>query len=245
MYRCSYRLLDPVATGARLALACFCIFISFPVTSALPYQQSPIDQGDGYFSNASAGAQNADNFTFSSSVSLESITWWGSYDGADTDAFIVRILSDGGGTPGSILQDYTPSSVSVSPTSLLDVANAPVYRYDYNLPSAISLLPSTYYLSITNETLNFSWYWLVGSGGDTTIWSRGDDSDPWIQHGTADVAFALNGTVQTNSVPLPGTLVLFGIGLWSMRILDFLRRRHHARKGSFSLEVGILTPFSF
>ena len=212
----------------KILLACLALASPVPALSALLHGQAPIDGGSRAFSNASAGAQNADNFTVSDPERIESITWWGSYDAVDADNFIVRILSDSAGAPGAVLRDYQSISVTVTPTALADVYAAPVYRYDFTLPDALVLPSGSFSLSVMNETQNFAWYWLAGSGGDSGDWQRVGDGDAWSRQANGDLAFGIGGTRLT-ALAEPPSLVLFGLGLPTLTV-GLARNRHKASR---------------
>lgn len=193
----------------------FCLALSVWLPSAagasLLHGQMPLDGGAWVFSNASSGAQNADGFSASGPEQVESISWWGGYDAPEADNFIVRLLSDSGGTPGSVLRDYQPASVAVTPTALLSFHGNPVYRYDFALPDTLVLPSGTFYVSIMDETQDSGWYWLAGSGSGGA-WLRADDGDGWTRNTGVSLAFTVNGTRRA-ALAEPGSLALVGAGL--------------------------------
>ncbi len=195
-------------TLASLLLAC----AAFPAIATTVVDQAPVDGGDGLLSNLSSNLQNADNFSVAGAISVQSLRWWGSYDGApDADSFVVRILADDSGSPSSVIaREYTPVAVMASATGLLDIAGSTLYQYDFALPAGFDLATGAYYLSIMNETLNANWYWAFGSGGDATNWARAADGDSWGA-GRADFSFSIAGAAL--EVPEPGVLALLAIGL--------------------------------
>lgn len=176
------------------------------------YQQSPVDGGDAIFANASSGAIIADNFSVGNSFNLESLSWWGSYDTNDSDNFIIHLHADASGLLGTLIHDYSSISVSKTVTALTDISNAPVYRYDFSLPTVVSLTAGNYYLSITNETTASGWYWLNGSGGDAQQWALASDGSTWTVGSTNDLAFMVQYT-QTSAVPVPPAFLLMMSGL--------------------------------
>lgn len=180
------------------------------------YSQAPIPDGDGRFSHFTAGAQNADNFVLSASATITDLRWWGSYDGVDTDNFLVRILSNSAGSPGTISQTYINPVVTRSSTSLTDIAGSDVYQYDLDVLD-FGLTAGTYYVSVMNDTTTANWYWLFGTGGDSQSWSRGTDVDPWAI-GSDDFALEILGTVRSvpTPTPEPETLVLLLMGFAAM-----------------------------
>jgi hypothetical protein len=217
--------------SAKILLACLALALPLPALSALLHGQAPVDGGDGAFSNASAGAQNADNFSVSAPEHIESITWWGSYDTLDTDSFIVRILSDSAGAPGPVLRDYQSISVTATPTALADIQAAQVYRYDFTLPDSLLLPPGSFYLSVTDETQNSAWHWLADSGGDSAGWQRVGDGDAWSPQANAGLAFGVNGRPAAGLPELaePSSAWLFGMGLLPLAA-GLSRDRHKMAK---------------
>jgi hypothetical protein len=191
--------------------------------AAVLYEQPPVDHGIGYFANSNTPQQIADDFTLGGSVSLQSITWWGGYDGnidAGDDDFLVRLYSGISGT-GTLLQEYTSAPFIRTTTSLLDGAGNSVYQYDFDLAAPLSLSGGSYYLFVENLGSS-DWFWLTGSAGNAQLWGRGDDSNTWTGY-SGNLAFRLNGT-PTRAVPEPGSLALLlvagaGFGL--------ARRRGH------------------
>jgi hypothetical protein len=203
------------------------------------YTQTPVDGGDGLFSNVSAGAQNADDFTVPSTERMDRLTWWGSYDAPDTDDFIVRIFTDSAASPNTLLREYTTITVTATPTLLNTVNGTPIYQYDFALPDSLVLATGTFYLSVMNETQNNAWYWQMGAIGNsapTVMWSRQADGDPWTQNYDGNLAFAIEATPTTPSPELvePETLLLFASGGISLLF--------NARTYSSSLEANPMQP---
>lgn len=180
-------------------------------SQASTYQQAPLDQGNAIFANTSSGAIIADNFSFASTVNLYSLSWWGSYDTSDSDAFIIDIYADAGGSPGTLIQDYSGISATKHSTTLTDISSAPVFRYDYTLPSALTVNAGHYYLNISNETTVSGWYWLTSNQGDTQQWALSVDNS-WLVSAN-DLAFNLNYSDASSAVPEPSLFSLMVLGL--------------------------------
>ena len=195
------------------------------------YSQAPIDGGDGRFSHFAAGTQNADNFVLSNPAVISDLRWWGSYDGTDTDNFLVRILANSAGSPGAIVRSFTSPAVVRSATSLTDILGAEVYQYDFDLTN-FALTAGTYYVSVMNDTTAANWYWLFGTGGDSQSWSRGTDGDLWTT-GSDDFALTVFGIPQAvpTPAPEPATLGLLLAGFAAMgagRVASKRRTDHSA-----------------
>jgi len=73
-------------------------FMAATVNAGVLLQQSPLDNGTGFYSSIGGGAQNADNFAFGAPVKLDGIGWWGSYSDDQGDDFVVRLFSDNNGS---------------------------------------------------------------------------------------------------------------------------------------------------
>ena len=194
-----------------LIIATLLIGLISSADASVSYQQNPVNEGNVIFANTSMGAIIADNFSVASAFNLESLSWWGSYDTNDSDNFIITLHSDASGVPGTQLQEYSSINVTATATSLFDISAAPVYRYDYTLPNALSLASGSYYLSITNETTASGWYWLTGTGGDAQHWNLDSDGSTWVVNSGSDLAT----TVQYSAaaVPVPSAFLLMMAGL--------------------------------
>lgn len=194
-------------------LASLFIAIAGNAQAGVTYAHNPSDGGDAFFSNTSAGAILAENFSVGKSFSLEALSWWGSYDSPEQDSFLFDIYSDAGGAPGTKVLAGGSASVTRSSTSLTDFWGDDVFRYNYVLPTALSLAAGTYYLSVTNETSQSGWYWMTSSSGDGRQWSSTDGS-VWLPESFGDLAFSVQYTeAQVSAVPEPSTALLMVSGL--------------------------------
>lgn len=191
---------------AGWAFAAFLALVTSTASAGVLYQQLPLDNGVGYYANPNSPQQVADDFTLGGSVSLESLTWWGGYDGnidAGDDDFLVRLYSNIADT-GTVLQEFSPVSFTSTPTSLVDVAGNDIYQYDFALTAGLS--SGTYYLSVQNLGSS-DWFWLESSSGNSALWFRGEDIDAW-SNASGDMAFSLNGTPAQIPEPAPLALLL-------------------------------------
>ncbi|MEI6335610.1 MAG: hypothetical protein WCS87_13710 [Methylococcaceae bacterium] len=194
-----------------LVIATLLIGLISSADASVSYQQDPVNEGNVIFANTSAGAVIADNFSVASAFNLESLSWWGGYDTSDSDNFIITLHSDASGIPGTQLKEYSSINVTATAASLIDISGAPVYRYDYTLPTALSLASGSYYLSITNETTASNWYWLTGTGGDAQHWNLDSDGSTWVVDSSGDLATAVQYSV--TAVPIPPAFLLMMAGL--------------------------------
>lgn len=207
---------------ARWASGCLLAVAAHAASAAVLVAQHPWDDGEAFYANPNFGQQLADDFALDYAVNLQRISWWGIYDGnfeSGDDSFTVRIYSDlaGGGDPTVEL-----SAVAVVPadTGLQDVAGNTVFRYDYDLASALALSKGNYYLFVENLGPS-DWAWLSSEQGVGGSFFRTDDDGPaWevleseISEGVfepASLAFSLEGERQVQAVPEPPALALLGL----------------------------------
>ena len=204
------------------AFAAFLALVTSTASAVILHQQLPLDNGLGYYANPNFPQQMADDFALGGAVNLESITWWGGYDGnldAGDDDFLVRLYSGVSGT-GAVLQEFSPVSFTRTPTSLLDVAGNDIYQYDFALAAPLGLSSGTYYLFVQNLGSS-DWFWQEASSGNGDLWFRGEDTDAWtMAAGQGDMALRLEGTV-----PEPSSLALLGIAGLSMVLAGRRRQR--------------------
>lgn len=208
---------------AGWAFAAFLALATSTASAAVLYQQPPVDGGNGFYANPNFPQQMADDFTLGGAVSLESISWWGGYDGdldAGDDDFLVRLYSDVSGT-GTVQQEFNSAPFTRSTTSLLDGAGNAVYQYDFSLATPVSLSASTYYLFVQNLGTS-EWFWQAASSGNGDLWFRSEDTDVWAME-VGDMALRLEGTPAL--IPEPSSLALFGIAGLSMLLAGRRRQR--------------------
>lgn len=190
--------------------------------SAVVLEQAPLDNGDGYLSKRLAGTTIAEDFRFTTDVTLTSISWWGSYvDSApDPESFTVRIFEDdGAGNPASTSLYETMFAESGNDSGLVDLFGVTVFQYDVSVSSWLLQSGVNYYLSVFSNDDSQEWYWLESSVGDSLIWSRAADGDPWSAESEAlNMSFRLTADQATTNVPEPATLFLLLLpSLWLIR----------------------------
>jgi hypothetical protein len=197
-----------------------------PASAAILVEQPPLDDGVGYYASPNSPQQMADDFNLGTAASLESITWWGGYDGnidAGDDDFLVRLYSSMAGT-GTVLVDFGSVSFSRTPTALLDVAGNEVYQYDFALGTPIALSSGTHFLFVQNLGTS-DWFWQEASSGNGDLWFRGEDTDSWASS-SGDPALRIEGTPA--QAPEPSSLALLGIAGLSMVLAGRRRQRQAA-----------------
>jgi hypothetical protein len=195
-----------------------------PASATVLYQQDPVGGGLGYYANLNSPQQMADDFNLSGAVLLESITWWGGYDGnvdIGDDDFLVRLYSSTTGT-GTVLQEYNAAPFTRTSTALADIAGNDVYQYDFVLPTSLSLSAGTRHLFVQNLGTS-DWFWLEGAPGNGTVMFRGEDTDDWTSYDSADLALRIEGT--PGQAPEPSSLALLGVAGLSMALAGRRRKR--------------------
>ncbi len=190
--------------------------------SAVVLEQAPLNNGDGASGVGPTGTQVAENFQFANSVTLTSISWWGSYDDSapDSESFTVRIFEDdGAGNPANTSLYETTFAGSGNDSSLVDSYGVTVSQYDVSVSSWLLQGGVNYYLSVFSNDDRQNWYWLESSAGDNLIWPRAADVDPWnAESGTLNLSFRLTADQITTNVPEPATLFLVLLpSLWLIR----------------------------
>jgi hypothetical protein len=198
------------------------------------FDQSPLDSGVAYQSNWTGGSQYADNFSFNSEATLESIQWWGSYLTQGDDDFKVQIFSGVSGPEVNPVAEFSSPTVTRTSTSLSDSGKNAVFQYELSIQ--LTLQAGTYYLSVINNNDNSivnndnpsDWLWLQSSSGDQTAWFRQLDGESWVTdvvQGRAGFSFILNGTQQQQPIPEPGILSLLALGALVMGGRQLFQRR--------------------
>lgn len=170
------------------------------------------DQGYTYFE---AGT----NFMLDSAATVNSIKWWGAYDGNQnqTDNFFLRFYA-GGATPGVLLYSFNLGASNKAATGNVMQNTWNEYSYQSTF-SAINLAANTsYFISLSNQnTGTDNWFWANSNGPSNNGASNGGS---WINTG-ASLAFELSNDGPTQAVSAPATLGLLGLSLLALG----LRRR--------------------
>lgn len=209
---------------AGWAFAALMALATGPASATVLYQQDPVAYGVGYYANLNYPQQMADDFNLSGAVLLESISWWGGYDGNidnGDDDFLVRLYSSMTAT-GTVLQEYNAVPFTRTATALADIAGNNVYQYDFVLPTSLSLSAGTRHLFVQNLGTS-DWFWLEGAAGNSTVMYRGEDTDDWTSFGDADLALRIEGT--PGQAPEPSSIALLGMAGLSMALAGRRRRK--------------------
>lgn len=194
------------------------------MASAQTIYENDLIQADNYgFVSNSDGDLSADNFEITGNYQIESITWYGMYDSDDasiTDTFDIKMYDS---SQNLLYQALGITSVIKTGLNLTDSNGQTIYSYSFDVSSfGWELSNGEYLISISNENSEYSdWYWADGQGGDGITYYL--NSGTWdTETYNVDLAFSLDGEpVQTGTVPEPGTMLLFGLGLL---VTTFYRR---------------------
>jgi len=191
------------------------------------YQQTP-NQSDAFFADQSQ--MIFDDFTLSSTATVNSLTWYGGVLSAAPSTFTIDFYSDsGGGIPGALIGSVvTPSNGAVTGKNI--AASTGIDAVMSNLPEEVygaSLTPLTfvagtrYWIEITANTNN-SWGWEEANGGNNTfLFTR--NGGLLTDHRDGDLAFTLSDVSSASSVPEPSSFALLGTGVLGMA--GFARRK--------------------
>ncbi|MEX2217692.1 MAG: hypothetical protein WD749_02945 [Phycisphaerales bacterium] len=109
------------------------------------------------------GQEEADSFSVPQTWILNGATLWAGYSNSPTpptsQTIVLRIFSNSGGLPGSLVATRTVTGVPVLDTGLTMAGfNSPIYQYTVSFAS-ITLSPGQYWLSALGDTVDFTWGW--------------------------------------------------------------------------------------
>jgi hypothetical protein len=192
-----------------------------------------LTEGGNQFSFADR--RRADNFTLPVAGDVEFVRFWGGTESdffgsanlSNIEAFNIRIFSDAGGLPGTILLDETVPIAATNPTPTgqnVGLLNADMFRFEAALANPVFLDDGQqYWVSIAADVIQTvglnaeGWQWAGSQVGDDQIASRSFDGNGYsLQPNFAvkNLAFEFEGTL----IPAPGAAGLLGLaGLAAVR----------------------------
>jgi len=162
-----------------------------------------------YSETSPISSSNADDFSVGAAgATIGEITWWGYYDPSGQpgpDAFGIRIHDNttsgppfNYNQPGNLLHEWTAQQPTRTQTGLQGQSfggQLDEYRFDFVLPSAVTLAPGHYWVEIWNDT---------PSTPDSFVWGCGT-LDPINGVPGFQFSFTAPGTTWQNSlVPASG-----------------------------------------
>ncbi len=188
--------------------------------AALVYNGGASTSSGGYYADQGYGyTETGAHFMLNSASAVNSIKWWGAYDGNQnqTDNFFLRFYA-GGATPGALLYSFNLGASNKTATGNVMLGWWNEYSYQSTF-SAINLAANTsYFISLSNQnTGTDNWFWANSNGPSNNGASNGGS---WINTG-ASMAFELINDGPTQAVSAPATLGLLGLSLLALG----LRRR--------------------
>lgn len=159
------------------------------------------------------------NFMLNSASAVNSIKWWGAYDGNQnqTDNFFLRFYA-GGATPGALLYSFNLGAGNKTTTGNVMLGMWNEYSYKSTFSTFNLAANTSYFISLSNQNSGTdTWFWANGNGPSNNGASYGGS---WVNTG-ASLAFELSNDNTTQAVSAPATLGLFGLSLLALG----LRRR--------------------
>lgn len=180
------------------------------------------------FPSNTGSTQAADNFSLVDQTRLESIKWYGSYQGlapgpidaGTLDTFEISIFESLGSTAAFSLSSSSVTRSELTPGQT-DFYQMTIYEYEVLLSGGWDLAAGDYLLSISNSnTAFFDWFWSDSSAGaDGVVYYRDFSTDPWDvdifnNPDELDAAFVLSG--EHIAVPEPTTPLLLLAGVLAL-----------------------------
>ena len=224
-----------------LLLAALLMLVAVPIAQATvqfshPYDAASTNAFSSFYTDPNTGMhQSFADYYWDGSFSITDFHWWGAprNDNADIEGFMFQIYDQGAGPslPGSLLyQQYVAGDNNATWVDHNDQYGDDIYSYWMDLTSPFTPAVSGHYwfsvYAISDGDLN-NWFWALGAGDpfqedwvleSMTNWWNLSEWDPYV---TGGFAYEITGE---DTIPEPGTLVLFGIGLVGMAVRRFRRK---------------------
>ncbi|MCH8807917.1 MAG: hypothetical protein IH986_17770 [Planctomycetes bacterium] len=161
--------------------------------------------------------RTADDFTVAVDGSISQVCWWGGYydgngdcAGAEPDSFEIRYFVDDNGLPGALLAEFSQELGTLNlsgPVWTREWISAAVREREYSGTHApVPVTRGTcYWVEISNQLTNCSWFWQAGVPGNQRGMQDGAPLDGYdLEDATdADHAFCLNLELADSTPCLP------------------------------------------
>ncbi len=233
----------PIFAIATIALA-----LAAPATAqTVVFNNGTPDFLTTYSSDSSVSRYSADDFTFTTATTFDTVRWYGVYVAGNTptfpDAFTISFFdtipapqdpnSELPPDPNAKVPSATPRSGEVffvgSPVRVdtgSDLQRFDVYQYEAKLSSPITMGVGTFAIQIENNTAadtDDEWGWVTSSTATGTMFQRSSSNGAFTSQ-TNNFAFQLINSAPA-IVPEANTAALLGLALPMIGAVAVVRRR--------------------